>query len=137
MTAGAALVAAELAWQVGERFPLLLRLGTGVGFGQADDTRSGTLTSTTYKPGTAYSVSLHEASGTSFFHADPEIREILGTLEKRNTAQTAGLGPHFKYDKKTAAALKAHTFDAPKMAAPGFEYERLDQLTTEVLLGVR
>src|SRR5919204_2262163 len=56
------------------------------------------------------------------FNADPEIREILGTLEKRNTAQTAGLGPNFKYDKKTAAALKAHAFDAPKMAATGFEY---------------
>jgi xylose isomerase len=71
------------------------------------------------------------------FHADGEIREILATLEKRNTAQTAGLGPTFKYDKKTAAALKAHAFDAPKMAAAGFEYERHDQLTTEVLLGVR
>ncbi len=71
------------------------------------------------------------------FHADPEIREILGSLEKRNTAQTAGFGPAFKYDKKSAAALKAHTFDVASMAAKGYEYERLDQLTTEVLLGVR
>jgi xylose isomerase len=71
------------------------------------------------------------------FHADPEIREILATQEKRNTTLTAGLGPHFKYDKKTAATLKAHAFDAPAMAVKGFEFERLDQLTTEVLLGVR
>jgi xylose isomerase len=71
------------------------------------------------------------------FHADPEIKQILATLEKRSTAQVGGLGPHFKYDKKTATALKAHTFDATAMAATGYEYERLDQLTTEVLLGVR
>ncbi len=71
------------------------------------------------------------------FHADPDIREILATLEKRNTAQSGSLGPSFKYDKKTAAALKAHTFDVNGMAAKGYEYERLDQLTTEVLLGVR
>src|SRR5450432_1606098 len=65
------------------------------------------------------------------FHADAEIREILATQEKRNSTQTAGLGPHFKYDKKTAATLKAHTFDAHAMAQKGFEFERLDQLTTE------
>jgi hypothetical protein len=33
--------------------------------------------------------------------------------------------------------LKAHTFDVAQMAARGYEYERLDQMTTEVLLGVR
>jgi xylose isomerase len=73
------------------------------------------------------------------FHADPEIKQILATLEKRSTSSVgdAGLGPVFKYDKKTAAALKAHIFDATAMAAVGYEYERLDQLTTEVLLGVR
>src|SRR5436305_11274755 len=71
------------------------------------------------------------------FHADAEIREILATQENRNSTLTAGLGPHFKYDKKTAATLKAHAFDAPAMAAKGFEFERLDQLTTEILLGVR
>jgi xylose isomerase len=71
------------------------------------------------------------------FHADAEIREILATQENRNTTLTAGLGPHFKYDKKTAAALKAHPFDASAMAVKGFEFERLDQLTTEILLGVR
>jgi xylose isomerase len=71
------------------------------------------------------------------FHADAEIREILAALEQRNTAQTAGLGPTFKYDKKTAAALKGHAFDVAGLAAKGYEYERLDQLTTEVLLGVR
>jgi xylose isomerase len=72
------------------------------------------------------------------FAADPEIRDILRTLEQRGTAAVGdGLGPRFKYDRKTAAALKAHEFDAAALGARGYEYERLDQLTTEVLLGVR
>ena len=71
------------------------------------------------------------------FHADAEIREILRSLEQRSTTAVNGFGPTFKYEKKSAAALKAHEFDAGALAARGYEYERLDQLTTEVLLGVR
>jgi xylose isomerase len=71
------------------------------------------------------------------FHADPEIREILRSLEQRGTTPVAGVGPGVKYDRATATALKAHSFDAAKQAARGYEYERLDQLTVEVLLGVR
>jgi hypothetical protein len=67
------------------------------------------------------------------------MMERQARLEKRSTSSVGdgGLGPVFKYDKKTAAALKAHTFDATALAAIGYEHERLDQLTTEVLLGVR
>jgi xylose isomerase len=71
------------------------------------------------------------------FHADPEIREILRALEQRGTTPVAGVGPGVKYERGLAAALKAHTFDIATMSARGYEYERLDQLTTEVLLGVR
>jgi xylose isomerase len=71
------------------------------------------------------------------FHADPEIREILRSLEQRGTTPVAGVGPGVKYDRAGATALKAHSFDIGKLAARGYEYERLDQLTTEVLLGVR
>jgi xylose isomerase len=71
------------------------------------------------------------------FHADPEIREILRALEQRGTTPVAGVGPGVKYERGLAAALKAHTFDTAAMSARGYEYERLDQLTTEVLLGVR
>jgi xylose isomerase len=71
------------------------------------------------------------------FHADGEIRDILRTLQERNSTSIGGMGPAFKYDRKTATALKAYAFDATAMAARGFEYERLDQLTTELLLGVR
>ena len=71
------------------------------------------------------------------FHADTEIRAILHSLQERSSASIGGLGPAFKYDRKTATALKAQAIDASAMAARGYEYERLDQLTTEVLLGVR
>ena len=71
------------------------------------------------------------------FHADSEIRAILHTLQERSSATVGGLGPAFKYDRKTAAALKAQAIDASALASRGYEYERLDQLTTELLLGVR
>ncbi|MEO8211579.1 MAG: xylose isomerase [Myxococcales bacterium] len=71
------------------------------------------------------------------FHADPEIREILRSLEQRGTTPVAGVGPGVKYDRALATSLKAHSFDVGKLAARGYDYERLDQLTTEVLLGVR
>jgi xylose isomerase len=71
------------------------------------------------------------------FHADPEIREILRALEQRSTATVAGVGPGVKYDRALATSLKAHAFDVKTMALKGYEYERLDQLTTEVLLGIR
>jgi xylose isomerase len=71
------------------------------------------------------------------FHADTEIRAILHSLQERSSASIGSLGPAFKYDRKTATALKAQAIDASALAARGYEYERLDQLTTEVLLGVR
>ncbi len=41
------------------------------------------------------------------------------------------------YSKATADALKAFTFDRKALGARGLGYERLDQLTVEVILGVR
>ena len=54
----------------------------------------------------------------------------------RNTP-IEGIGSTFKYSEKTAAALKSHTFDLGPLRSQGYQYERLDQLTTEVLLGTR
>ena len=71
------------------------------------------------------------------FNADKEISEILKSLAQRSAAPIDGLGSSFKYDKKTADALKAYKFEPAALAARGWEYERLDQLATEVLLGVR
>jgi xylose isomerase len=39
------------------------------------------------------------------------------------------------YTRSKAAALKAHFFDLPQIAGPGLKYERLDQLTIDLLLG--
>jgi xylose isomerase len=42
-----------------------------------------------------------------------------------------------KYSAQKADALKAETFDRSALASRGLKYERLDQLTVELLLGVR
>jgi xylose isomerase len=41
------------------------------------------------------------------------------------------------YSAEKAKALKAQSFDRNAIASRGLKYERLDQLTNEVLLGVR
>jgi len=68
------------------------------------------------------------------FNADPEIKAVLAdaNADDGSTAQFIG-----KYDAKKAAALKDQTFDRKAIAARGLKYERLDQLTIEILLGVR
>jgi len=42
-----------------------------------------------------------------------------------------------KYSGKKAIALRTQTFDRKALGERGLKYERLDQLTIEVLLGVR
>jgi xylose isomerase len=42
-----------------------------------------------------------------------------------------------KYSREKASALKAYSFDVPSLAARGYGYERLDQLTVDLLMGVR
>ena len=42
-----------------------------------------------------------------------------------------------KYSSQKADALKAQSFDRSALSARGLKYERLDQLTVEILLGVR
>jgi xylose isomerase len=71
------------------------------------------------------------------FHADPEIQDILKTLDHLSKTPIEGIGSTFKYSDKTAAALKSHNFDIAGLRSQGYQYERLDQLTTEILLGVR
>jgi len=77
------------------------------------------------------------------FHADPEIGALLRELGTRGQDEVAGLPRPMssmlgiKYDRASATALKSHRFDVNKIASRGYGYERLDQLTTEILLGVR
>jgi xylose isomerase len=68
------------------------------------------------------------------FNRDPEIQALLA----ETTAEDAEMQP-FRggYSATKAAALKAFGFDRRAMGARGLKYERLDQLTIELLLGVR
>jgi len=73
------------------------------------------------------------------FNADPEIQALLAQQAELSRASIDGVGTGGKlvYSPKTAEALKGATFDLGAMRATPYQFERLDQLTTEVLLGVR
>ena len=64
------------------------------------------------------------------FNADSEIQDLLAALDP--TAPAAG-----SYTPEKAAALKAQPFDRAELGTRGLGYERLDQLTVEILLGTR
>lgn len=68
------------------------------------------------------------------FNADTEIQGLLAELNASDTAVAPYQGA---YTPERAAALKGATFDRAAMGARGYAYERLDQLTIELLLGVR
>ena len=68
------------------------------------------------------------------FNADPEIQAILAQAWADDGAMAPYQGA-FTADKATA--LKAHTFDRQALGQRGLAYERLDQLTVELLLGAR
>jgi len=67
------------------------------------------------------------------WNADPEIKTLL--------AEIAGLNEKAPsidaYRKENAASLLQQTFDRAALAAKGLQYERLDQLTIDILLGAR
>jgi xylose isomerase len=67
------------------------------------------------------------------WNADPEIQQILAELRTRG----GGAGERPVFSPEGAAALKAQRFDLAAIRQQGYGYERLDQLTMEVLLGVR
>jgi len=67
------------------------------------------------------------------FVKDTEIQQLLGELRARGAAGGAPVA--FSADR--ARALKGERFDLPAMRAQGYAYERLDQLTMDLLLGVR
>lgn len=68
------------------------------------------------------------------FNADPEVQAILAEINADDGAMTPFFG---KYSAEKAAALKAQPFDRPAIAKRGLKYERLDQLTIDILTGVR
>jgi len=67
------------------------------------------------------------------FHADPDVSEMLQTLGERAERGAPAMG----FSPAGARELKAAAFDLEAIRAQGYAYERLDQLTIEILLGVR
>jgi xylose isomerase len=67
------------------------------------------------------------------FHADPEIQQLLGDLASRGGPG----GAPTRFSPERADELKERSFDLAALRAQGYAYERLDQLTVELVLGVR
>jgi len=68
------------------------------------------------------------------WNADKEIQEIVAEINADDGSLSQYLG---KYSAEKAKALKGQAFDRSAIAGRGLKYERLDQLTIEILLGVR
>jgi len=66
------------------------------------------------------------------WNADPEIKSLLAEI-----AQSNGDGAAVRFEKGRAAQLLSREFDRAALSAKGLKYERLDQLTMDILLGVR
>ena len=68
------------------------------------------------------------------WNADPEIQSLVAEINADDGSMNQYLG---KYSADRAIALKAQAFDRSMIASRGLGYERLDQLTVELLMGVR
>ena len=68
------------------------------------------------------------------WNADKEIQELVAEINADDGSMSQYFG---KYSADKASALKAQVFDRSAIAGRGLKYERLDQLTVEILLGVR
>lgn len=68
------------------------------------------------------------------WNADAELQALLKAVpqDDGSVAQFTGA-----FSKEKAAALKAFSFDRAALGARGYGYERIDQITNEILLGVR
>ncbi|MBN9391825.1 MAG: xylose isomerase, partial [Chloroflexi bacterium] len=67
--------------------------------------------------------------------ADAEIQGLLAEINGGDQTYGGLLGG--KYSPEKAAKLSGTTFDVDKLASRGYKYEKLDQLTIELILGVR
>jgi xylose isomerase len=67
------------------------------------------------------------------FNADAEIQGLLKELDSRGAAK----GQRVRFSTESARDIKDRSFDLEAMRRQGYAYEKLDQLTMEVLLGVR
>jgi len=67
------------------------------------------------------------------FNHDAEIQQLLAELGGRGGPASERV----TFSAEEARALKARTFDLAAIRGQGYAYERLDQLTMELLLGAR
>jgi xylose isomerase len=68
------------------------------------------------------------------WNTDKEIQSLVAEINSNDSS----MSPYFgKYSAEKANALKAQAFDRFTIAGRGLKYERLDQLTVDLLLGVR
>ena len=67
------------------------------------------------------------------FNADKEIQALLAEIHADDGTMTPYFG---KYNAEKAQALKSHSFDRAAISSKGLQYERLDQLTIDLLLGI-
>jgi xylose isomerase len=68
------------------------------------------------------------------WNADREIQALVAEINADDGSMDQYFG---KYSAGKASSLKARSFDRTAIASRGLKYEKLDQLTVEVLLGVR
>jgi xylose isomerase len=68
------------------------------------------------------------------FNADKEIQALLAEIHANDGSMDQYFG---KYSAEKAKDLKAQPFDRAAISIKGRQYERLDQLTIDLLLGVR
>jgi xylose isomerase len=68
------------------------------------------------------------------WNADKEIQSVLADINADDGSMKQYFG---KYSPEKAKALKAQAFDRAVIAGRGLQYEKLDQLTVEILLGTR
>jgi xylose isomerase len=66
------------------------------------------------------------------FNANKEIQALLTEINADDGTMTPYLG---KYSAEKVKSLAAHNFDRAAISKRGLKYERLDQLTVELLLG--
>jgi xylose isomerase len=67
------------------------------------------------------------------WNEDAEIQSILDEI----SADTSGVGKIERFSKKGAASLLARAFDREQILQKRLPYERLDQLTIDILSGIR
>jgi xylose isomerase len=68
------------------------------------------------------------------WNADKDIQALVGEINADDGSMASFSG---KYTPRKAEAIKAYQFDPVALAARGLKYERLDQLTVDLLLGTR